>query len=336
MKIKFSLAFIIFLLLAQGIFAREQPTVSETDRIRLAEAFKIGRAIGNRVWKDWDKAPFAVLLLTPENEFLIRHPKPSPDFISIGYDSLLQSEVYYRKRTFDQRLLATLPAVGGIPTIVIGQAENTSRKTSTDWVVTVLHEHFHQLQYSQPNYYADVNALNLSGGDESGMWMLNYAFPYSETEVKQQFSVLCRLLADALQTTNKKVFSAKVAAYLASRRKLEAMLKPADYKYFSFQIWQEGIARYTEYRIAAIAARQYKPSRQFRNLKDYQPFKEISDKIMENILKELTTLRLEEYERTAFYPLGAGEALLLERANRQWKNHYFSDKFFVDKYFSAT
>lgn len=334
MKIKLAFAF-IFLLLVQSISAQQKPSVSEVDRTRLAEAFRIGQMLGNRVWKDWDKAPFAVLLVTSENEFLIRHPKPSKDFASIGYDSLLQSDVYYRKRTFSPNLLATFPAVGGVSTIVIGQAENTSKKTSTAWVVTMLHEHFHQLQNSQPNYYTDVNALNLSGGDESGMWMLNYAFPYSAPEVRQQFNDLGRLLAEALQTKPKKEFSAKVAAYLEARRKIEAMLKPDDYRYFSFQMWQEGIARYTEYRIAELTAEKYKPSKEFRALKDYQPFKAVADETMKNILKELTTLQLENYQRVAFYPLGAGEALLLDRANPKWKERYFTDKFYIDKYFNA-
>lgn len=334
MKIKLAFAF-ISLLLAQSISVQQKPSVPDVDRIRIAEAFRIGQTLGNRVWKDWDKAPFAVLLVTPETEFLIRHPKPSKDFTSIGYDSLLQSNVYFRKRTFSPNLLATFPAVGGVSTIVIGQAENTSKKTSTAWVVTMLHEHFHQLQNSQPNYYADVNALNLSGGDESGMWMLNYAFPYSTPEVDQQFNDLSRLLADALQTKPKKEFSAKVAAYLEARRKLEAMLKPADYRYYSFQVWQEGVARYVEYRVAELAARKYKPSKEFRALKDYKPFKEVADETMKNILKELTTLKLEDYRRVAFYPLGTGEALLLDRAVPEWKERYFTDKFYVDKYFSA-
>ncbi|MCA1850400.1 MAG: hypothetical protein LC672_04990, partial [Acidobacteria bacterium] len=244
MIIKLTFAFIL-LLSAQSGLARQKPGVPAVDRIRVAEAFRIGQKLGNRVWKDWDKAPFAVLLVTPENEFLIRHPKPSKDFTLIGYDPLLRSDVYYRKRSFSPNLLATFPAVGGIPTIVIGQAENTSKKSSTPWVVTMLHEHFHQLQNSQPNYYANVNALNLSGGDESGMWMLNYAFPYSAPEVRQQFTILSRLLAEALQIGSKKELPAKDAAYLEARRKFEAALKPEDYRDFSFQVSQEGVARYT-------------------------------------------------------------------------------------------
>ncbi|HEX8140744.1 MAG TPA: hypothetical protein VF544_24470 [Pyrinomonadaceae bacterium] len=334
MKTKLAVA-LVLLLSAQSVLAQQKPNLRDVDRVRIAEAFGIGQALGDDVWKGWDKAPFAVLLVTPEIEFLIRHPRPSEDFTLIGYDSRLQSNLYFRKRNFDPHLLATFPAVGGISTIVIGQAENTSKKTSTAWVVTMLHEHFHQLQNSQPGYYTDVNALNLSRGDETGMWMLNYAFPYSEPTVKEHFTVLSRSLAEALQTKKNREFSAKVAAYLEARRKFKALLDADDYRYFSFQVWQEGVARYTEYSIAELAAKSYKPSKEFRSLKDYKPFKLVADEIIKNIVEELTTLRLEDYKRVAFYPLGAGEALLLERLNPQWKERYFTDKFYVDKYFDT-
>ncbi len=108
---------------------------------------------------------------------------------------------------------------------------------------------------------------------------------------------------------------------------------PGDYRYFSFQLWQEGVARYTEYRIAELATRKYKPSKEFRALKDYQPFDRVADETLKNILQELKTLELENYKRVAFYPLGAGEALLLDRANPKWKERYFTDKFYVNKYF---
>ena len=165
------------------------------------EAFRLGDWIGDRIWPGWSKAPFAVLLVTPEHEFLIRHPKPSADFTSLGYDPSLKSDVYYRKRNFPAHFLATFPAISGsmISTIVVGRAENTSAKTSTPWVITLLHEHFHQLQDSQPNFYTEVNALNLSRGDQTGMWMLNYAFPYERPDVQQQFSAMSQVLAAAVQ-----------------------------------------------------------------------------------------------------------------------------------------
>ncbi len=337
MKTRLSLI-LLLLFTVSSVFAQEsKPTIPEIDRLRLAEAFRIGETLGNKVWKDWDKAPFAVLLVTPENEFLIRHPQPSKDFMLVGYDSLLKSDVYFRKRTKQINLLATFPAVGGVSTIVIGQAENTSKKTSTPWVVTVLHEHFHQLQMSQPTYYQEVDQLNLSGGDQTGMWQLNFAFPYKDAQVGERFTALSKVLAETLQTKKKSEFSAKLDEYLKARQAFQQTLSPADYRYFSFQIWQEGIARYTEWRIADLAARKYKPSKEFLALKDYTPLREVADTILnKQIMTSLPTLQLEKWERNVFYPFGAAEGLLLDRANRKWKSRYLTEKFYIDKYFVKT
>ena len=328
------LALLVLLLsFAPAVCAQVKPRIAEIDRVRLAEGFRIGATLGNRIWADWNKAPFAVLLVASEHEFLIRHPKPSADFTLIGYDALLRSNVYYRKRTQPQDLLATFPIAAAIPTIVIGRAENTDKKTSAPWVVTMLHEHFHQLQYAQPGYYEEVNALGLARGDQSGMWMLNYPFPYDWPEMKEHFSHLSKLLADALYAKSRSDFTLKLAAYLKQRHELELTLSPDDYRYFSFQMWQEGIARYTEYRIARMAAASYKPTKAFRKLKDYQSFAEVANQIKGGIMIELATGQLAEEKRVVFYALGAGEGLLLDRVDPSWRRKYFVQKFYLDKYF---
>jgi|ERR1044072_2234022 hypothetical protein len=329
------LALNFILLLANGnVFGQEKPALREVDRIRLAEAFSLSDQLSDELWAGWSKAPIAVLLVTPETEFLIRHPKPSNDFTSIGYDTKLKSEVFYRDRKFQTNLLATFPAVGGISTIVIGQAENTDSKTSTPWVITLMHEHFHQLQDSQPNFFNDTAALNLSRGDQTGMWMINYPFPYETPEVSQQVSTLVRLLFDAMNAKPKALFTSKLGEYLAARDALKKMLSPDDYKYFSFQLWKEGIARYTEYRVAQWAAQKYQPTREFRTLKDFTPFSAAADQQHDLIVHELSTLKLENFKRVAFYPIGAAEGLLLDRSNPKWRNRYFAEKFDNSLYFT--
>lgn len=334
LQIKAAFVLVALLLSFAEVPAQDKPQVTDTDRVRLAEAFRIGEALGNRLWSGWNKAPFSVLLVTPENEFLIRHPKPSADFTLLGYDQLLKSNIYYRKRTQSPQFLATFP-VAGIPTIVVGQAENTAKKTSTPWVVTVLHEHFHQLQYSQPGYYDDVNALGLSRGDQTGMWMLNYPFPYDWHEMQELFSHLGRALADALEARPGSDFSIGVSAYLKQRRQLEHVLSPDDYRYLSFQMWQEGVARYTEYRIADLVSKRYKPTKEFRALKDYQEFRAVAEDIQSGILSELTTVNLKDSQRVIFYALGAGEGLLLDRVKPRWRQRYFVEKFYLDKFFES-
>ena len=322
-------AVLLALFAVSGSLAQDKPALREIDRVRLAEAFAIADQLGDKVWKDWSKAPFAVLLVTPDHEFLIRHPKPSPDFVWVGHDALLKSDVYVRPRVNEQNLLATFPAIAGSrdSTIVIGQAENTAKKTSTPWVITLLHEHFHQLQNAQPTYYPDVNALNLSRGDHGGMWMLDFPFPYDSPDVQKQLSALAGLLVDALKDPGKS------AAYVAARRKLAQSLGADDYKYFSFQLWQEGIARYTEYRIAGLAAKRHKPSAAFLALPDYKPFKDVAEEIQSGTFLELDHLELAKARRVAFYPLGAGEGLLLDAVKPGWQQRYFREKFDMEKYF---
>ena len=88
---------VILFLCCKGIVAQDKPAITTVDRIRLAEAFSLADSVGNRVWNNWKAAPFAVLLVTADHEFLMRHPAPSADFSPLGYDSLLKSQVYYRK-----------------------------------------------------------------------------------------------------------------------------------------------------------------------------------------------------------------------------------------------
>lgn len=324
---------ILLFFCAQIISAQDKLALSEIDRIRIAEVFRLGDKIGDKVWKGWSAAPWALLLVTPEDEFLVRHPKPSEDFKKIGYDALLKSDVYARPRKFSPHLLATFPVGSPIPVIVVGQAENTDAKTSTPWVVTVLHEHFHQLQYSQPNYYGDVEKLNLSGGDQTGMWMLNYKFPYTQKEIIEQFRLLSGLLIQTYNSKNKSERSEKLNEYLGERKKFEAMLKLEDYRYFSFQLWQEGIARYVQYKTARTAAEKYKPSKEFSRLKDFTTFEKEADNLLRLTFDELKEVDLTKSERVAFYPFGAIEGLLLDKINRNWKEKYLADKFSLDSYF---
>ena len=70
---------------------------------------------------------------------------------------------------------------------------------------------------------------------------------------------------ETLQARERPGYSmARFAAYLEKRKKFRSLLKADEYKYFAFQLWQEGIARYTEIRLAELAVDKYEPSQAFR------------------------------------------------------------------------
>ncbi len=317
--------------------ARSEPTPLPdlADRVRIAEARRIAEGLGDDLWPGFGHAPSAVLLVTPQTEYLFYHPAPTDDFSALGYDSVTDSEVYARDRVFDTRLLATFPAVAGVPTVVIGQPRHTEASHSTRWVATLLHEHFHQFQSSQPDYYDSVKALDLAGGDTTGMWMLDYPFPYDVKDVNEAFSEMCRRLVDAIEAIGKGSFRQKVARYLDARHVFGDELDAKDYAYFSFQIWQEGIARYTEYTLIRRAAVAYTPTKAFEALPDRVPFERDANETYAHVLAELLGVSLKSAKRTAFYHVGAGEALLLDQINPAWRNRYFKDRFFVDEYFET-
>src|SRR5262249_43772485 len=182
----------------------------------------------------------------------------------------------------------------------------------------------------QPRYFTDVDALGLAQGDQTGMWMLNYPFPYAA--VKDEFTALAKLLAAALRARGQADFAEKFSGYLEGRRKFRAALKPDDRKYLDFQLWQEGIARYTEYHIAMLAAAGYQPTEAFRGVKDFKPYKEEAAAILKRIEQELDSVRLDKSKRDAFYAFGAAEGLLLDRARPDWRKRYFEEKFSLDRH----
>lgn len=303
------------------------PALDAADRVRLAEAFHLADAVGDSIWPDWASAPFALILVTSEREFLLRHPRPSADFTRLGYDSLLATDVFVRPRVFSPTLLATFPAVGGVPTIVVGQPGATGR-SSTAWVLTVLHEHFHQLQTSRPGYYAGVDALGLARGDQSGMWMLNYAFPYDSIAVVSRFASLAAVLDSTMLTPD-----FRSAAVPDALRQLRMLLTPDDYRYLGFQMWQEGVARYTELWVARRAATGYTPTAAFRALPDAQSYAAAANAIHADIRDELREQPLPRAQRVAFYAAGAATALLLDRANPHWRRRYFEGTFTLEDLF---
>ena len=327
------MAFLIVLVAVGVPLWSQESGLSKEDKIRISEAFRLGDELGDGLWQNWSKAPFGLMLVADDYEYLLRHPHATHNFDTLKVDEVLKQKILYRKRLFDRNLKATFPAINGISTIVVGLPSQTAVASSTDWIIMILHEHFHQYQQSQPDYYPSVNALGLSHGDQTGDWMLNYPFPYDSAEVNTAFKALSQALLDALESSvqNQPKY---LKFFFGTLERLRLLLSTDDFQYFSFQCWQEGVARYTELRVAEEASTKFKPGAQLALLKDYRPFKEVSDSLRSRIVHDLADPNLAWMRRGAFYPVGAGEALLLDKVHPGWRKNYFMNKFHLEKYFS--
>ena len=324
-------SFFLFACISLPSFA--QSKIPTTEALLIKEAKLITDKTGDKIWPGISKTSFAIILVTDSLEFLINHPYPSTDFKKVYRDSILQTDIYARPRTFSKNLLATFPAVNGLSCMVVGTPANTGRSL-TDWMITLLHEHFHQYVNSQPGYYASVNALNLSGGDETGMWMLNYPFPYDSAIVIQQYEKYTTALINAVNSIGKATFNTNLNTFIKEKATFKALLKSEDYRYFSFQLWQEGLAAYTEYKfLESLTA--YKISPAVAQLKGFTSLQDYRNKYYKNRMQDLQQLKLATDQRICIYAVGFAEGILLDTVNKKWRRQYLTDKFATDNYFRS-
>jgi hypothetical protein len=265
----------------------------------------------------------AILLVTDSLEYLVGHPRPSGEFTSLGRDRRLEQEVLVRPRWLSPTLLATFPAVGGTSTIVVGPPERTG-KSSPEWVLTLLHEHFHQWQSALPDYYARASGLGLARGDTTGRWMLDYPFPYDSVPVQRAVEALAGAIGQALAHREAPDSTAAVSLRLDRVRR---MLAADDYRYLEFQLWQEGVPRYIELAAAEAAANAGRPAEEFLRQPDHEPYAALAARLRRELERSLTGLSLGRDRRVAFYALGAGLAALRERSGGQWKGRYEREPF---------
>jgi hypothetical protein len=320
-------------LILLATIAQQPVALPEHDRVRLAEVRRLATRILDRVWPGWGATPMPILLVTDSVEYLVGLERPGPGFSRGAYDSLLRTSVWTRRQVLDPKLLATFPAVAGTPTIVVGSAERTG-KSATSWVLTVLHEHFHQMQYLRPGYYEAVGRLGLARGDTTGSWMLDYPFPYDSAPVRDSLRGFARSLAGALSDGDGR--AAAIEKVRAAWEGLRGALPPADFRYLEFQLWQEGVARYIELAAAGAASQEGDPSEAFRRLPGYEPYASAAARARRTLLAELEKLSPGTDRRVSFYPLGAGLALVLDTAHPEWKTTYFTQPFQLGSLLAGT
>ena len=275
---------------------------------RLADVRRFAAAEGDRLWPGYGGAPFEFLLVEAKEESLLCRASVPAGFTAAGRDSATGCDRFVRPRGgLPNTLLAAMPLFGPPPTIVMGTPETTGRSPAS-WLRTILHEHFHQWQFSLPDYFARIDALDLKGDDGTGMWALNFAFPYDRADVVAAQTAASVALADAVAARGTRDFYTRFDAYCAARQALARAAGERNWRYAEFQLWQEGVARWTEialgkaYPDAAVA--------------------KSAVALEEHTLAELRKPAIADQKREFVYAYGAAEAMLLDACGPGWRKRY--------------
>ncbi|MBS0296438.1 MAG: hypothetical protein JSR45_09010 [Proteobacteria bacterium] len=276
----------------------------------LAEVRAYAARDGDTVWPGYGQAPLGFLLIEPEREVLLCQPGRVEGFTPDGSDAATGCARAIRPRSgMPDRLLAAMAIFGPPSTIVMGTPQSTGRSRAS-WTRTILHEHFHQFQDEQPGMYERQKALGLSDpSDRSGMWMLNYPFPYADAAVGDAYARASNALADAVEARGKPDFTAAFDRYLAARAAFQASVPERDWRYLEFELWKEGVARWTE---VALGRRYPDPE-----------VRKAADALDAAALKQLRKPDLAAQQRELVYAYGAAEAALIDSCKPDWRKAYF-------------
>lgn len=273
---------------------------------------------GDSIWDNISKTPLRMLLITDSLEYLFNHDNPGTSFEWCQYDSILNTNIYVRPKKFPPFLRATFPAVNGIDCIVAGNPQNTE-KSDEDWIIMLLHEHFHLYQNENPQYKENIALLAQRISKGANNWMLDYDFPYNDTTINELFKEYSHSVNETCNSLNKNNFNEEVKQCVTDRSEIQEHLSPDDCDYFRFQIWQEGIATYTEYQYLNILNLNCQYFKDVYNL-DYTLKDETLLKAYTNYLLK-TDLR--KSQRDLFYSLGLLEGIIKDKTNPEWKTDYF-------------
>ena len=291
------------------------PLPAEADRQMIADAQAIVRMSGDRVWEGLSQTPLPILLIGAERETLFCG-SPSVGFFPAAFDPVTNCSMQTRPRELPVDL-SSATYLDDRQVIMMGEpaALETSR---AEWIVIVLHEAFHQYQNELPGYVAAVDRVREFFGEADGQWMLEYPFPYADAEVGKTFAKMMANALRFLEATNSSDQNAAISDYVDARRDAQRAAGSKNWTYFEFQAGQEGVARWSEQKLGALAAAS-DPS--------------ISAVAEDGRLGLATSLRaidrdgLGMWKRNAFYVLGAIEAEMLQQTDPGWQRQYANAPF---------
>lgn len=279
---------------------------------------KIIQLYGDTIWENIHNTPLKILLITDSLEFLFNHNNPSKDFELYKYDSLLKTNIYVRPRVFPPFLRATFPAVNNQDCIVAGNSSNTE-KSDEDWVIMLLHEHFHLYQGENNKYKKNIKLLSKKISNGSDNWMLDYNFPYNDQSINQLIKEYITIINETYLSIGKGNYKEKINQLRTKQAELKKLLSSNDFDYYSFQIWQEGIATYTE-------------TKYLNELNQNKDFIKKTTGLDYNLKNETHLSKYQNYllngdlqkeKRNLFYSIGMLQGIINDIENPEWRSTYF-------------
>jgi hypothetical protein len=342
--------------------------LSDMEKARVAEAFRLRRAFGDSIWSGWSNSAIPVIVYNEAYAFLIGCDNPDPGWRTVPQNiarggpweavpnDSIDGRKYYRQR---------LVAEGVSPqafTVRVGDLW-TASMTMKDWMPIEMGNDIRDgvpsaikalvpyrliariflglgmntdgyicmIEHESFHAYQGIVSVNRLAGAEAVLFQFGKQYPWTNSGFNEAWKAEIDALADALSATqeNRVVeFADKFIALRQARRKA-FNLDANQINLERLREWEEGLGKYTELAIWKCAAHD----------SAYNPVQALSgDSNFKSYrsfdrkwAEELITLRHQSRgDDNRFYYTGMAQAFLLDRLNPEWRKKILHDDVFLE------
>lgn len=346
----------------QGL-PRQSPVLdrlSDLDKIRAAEIVHLRRSLGAEVLPGWDQAEIPMLFYNEEYAFLVGLQDPPDGWQTVPGgrrvggpweqvpDDTVLGEPYYRQRleegvspqnftvqvgshytanlmlldwfriSIGDQFREDLPAPLK-PIFPYRIAVNLFMPGSDRWATAVHHEAVHA--YQGLRAAGRLEAAELAGRERED------SYPFDDPAFQEAWQVELNLLNEALRAGTEaemRELAGRFVAHRSARRDQFGL--PADLiEYERCREWAEGIAKYGEFRIYALAATapRYEPLPETVGDPEFHRYESYTRHWNSEV--EQIRRMADDVGDGRFYYSGMAQAVLLDRLAPGWKERLFDD-----------
>jgi hypothetical protein len=325
----------------------------QVDPLLIAEAAEVWALIAspnNPIWTGWDASSTPLLFYLPgQQDVLINHPHPPDGFLPYtGPISFPGGQIFVKNgpTIIESDGQNTSKEIAGVRTLVVadtlsnlrnrigGMIEDTRSAAEKmqalafsdlatdpyDQLTLVVHEAFHVFQHAQ-------------APDKGANEMLLLQYPVLSVENNVGMAQEGSALAEALRATDAASVRRAAVRWLALRKARRASLPAQAVQYEEGCEFNEGVAKYTEYRLfqaleGRVPGAMMWWAQGFGGYRDLLPRREQLIQSMRKHMSGEVVVNNDPYGtaplRMRLYYSGMAVAAMLDKVSSDWKNRIFS------------
>lgn len=334
-------------------------TLSEADKIRLAEARHLREMVGDAIWPGWAQMDIPVLSYNEAYAFLVGYAQPPAGWVEtlageqrggaweVVDGELFDGQAYYRQRLTDPELML------GNSTVLVGDRWVVSIQTS-DWMKMSLlqtirdglpaalrpvfpYRLFIDVALESDDKYVSLIAHESFRAYQGQRAPAKFAaaesaaglaaeYPWRDPALQAAWQAEFELLSVMLRNNDRATLMAQARQFLTMRaaRREAATLTPELVAYEFQREWVEGLARYTEleaWREGSLPS--YKPLPAADDLAEFEDYQRYASH-WGHELEQLPRMAAAEGDGRFRYS-GMAQAYLLDRLMPGWKERAFDE-----------